>query len=764
MFQQDFPLSYAYTKNCQSESLSNVLAYWKENYFSLKKALYSNSDVKKIHECIARNNIEKIGDILNEKHNIELLKNINVSLPYLFSINYTPIQLANKLQRKEILNLFYSKFLTEVDENDINARMILAARFGHEDFNHYNLSLFSNEVLTEALFHASEMGHITVLERLLNLPNIDMNKPLDKKNNPLSAACEYGHEAAVLLLLKQTAIKVNQPGRSGFKALHYAAGCGYINILLRLMQEPGIDIDCEDNFGDTPLHYAALNGHIRVLEQLIPRSKAFMHRNNTLKMPVFYALEQSHLKCVEILFDQTRDTLCKDEIERILDFSMSRRCKDLSFKIFKQLGVNVIFKEGDTTLIKAIKHSDVETAKALLHEDALTVVGARNSSGNLALHLAAEKGFLEIVQLCFKALPESLNEQDCFSCTPLMHAVRNNQIEVIAWFLTQTQIDYSSCDSYGNSCLHVAARNDYAELLGFLIDKTNLDLNQMNNEGLTPLHTACINQSIDCVELLCKQTKTPIHVTSLYQKQSALHTVIEKDYKAIFNHLMDKSHTQLIININQVDYEGCSLLHFAAAYGRKKMVIRLLAEKEIIINQKNKSDCTPLDLALINNRYDIIFDVFLVHPRVLEWIKRDKSFLDSLFEHSKMHDERMIKFIKQTGIDTNVQFLSGCSLLMAAYKYDYYTMFEELLESNKIKVNMQDYNGNTLLHHIAAKSVSTEAMNGIECLFNYDDLDLSIKNHQQKTALDVAVEKNNQIIEKLILSYQNTTENRYMLN
>ena len=60
---------------------------------------------------------------------------------------------------------------------------------------------------------ASEKGHKDIVELLLNMKNIDVNKATNKGSNTIIIASENGHKDIVELLLNMKNIDVNKPDR-----------------------------------------------------------------------------------------------------------------------------------------------------------------------------------------------------------------------------------------------------------------------------------------------------------------------------------------------------------------------------------------------------------------------------------------------------------------------------------------------------------------------------------------------------------------------
>ncbi|KAJ4461191.1 hypothetical protein PAPYR_2209 [Paratrimastix pyriformis] len=112
---------------------------------------------------------------------------------------------------------------------------------------------------------ACERGHLEVVEELLKMPGIEVNKA-ENGLSPLSAACQYGHGAIVQRLVKVPGL---DPNRGNPLAL--ACRAQQLPIVECLLQAPGIEL----NKGPlVPLHVAAQTGNVAILRALLESGHA----------------------------------------------------------------------------------------------------------------------------------------------------------------------------------------------------------------------------------------------------------------------------------------------------------------------------------------------------------------------------------------------------------------------------------------------------------------------------------------------------------
>ena len=107
----------------------------------------------------------------------------------------------------------------------------------------------------------------------------------------------------------------------------------------------------------------------------------------------------------------------------------------------------------------------------------------KDSDKGTSLHIAADKGFLEIVRY-LSDHSINIDARDFDEVTPLQYAVLGGHLEIVKLLCeSKTQIDTSDKD--GSSPLHYASMHGYLEIVKFLVEKgAQIDLSNNNNETL----------------------------------------------------------------------------------------------------------------------------------------------------------------------------------------------------------------------------------------------------------------------------------------
>ena len=185
----------------------------------------------------------------------------------------------------------------------------------------------------------------------------------------------------------------------------------------------------------------------------------------------------------------------------------------------------VCSQETRRSLHDAARLGDMPTVVRLLqHED----VNASDDMGNTALHRAASRGHLAVVELLIES-DADISAKDDLDTTPLHDAAREHQVDVIrALVIAGAEVD--AVDHMGRTPLHKAA---YSYLSGFsstaaatvsALIEAGADVNAQDSKGISALHLAVYGGRTEAVEVLItsdanvntkdRSGSTPLHVAT----------------------------------------------------------------------------------------------------------------------------------------------------------------------------------------------------------------------------------------------------------
>jgi hypothetical protein len=119
---------------------------------------------------------------------------------------------------------------------------------------------------------AAMFADISIINRLLQEPDIDLNIEGAERDTPLISAMRGKNIAVFKRFLDHPGLNVNLPHADyGTRPIQMAIYYGRYNIVEILLDAPGIDLFAMDDAGRTVIHYAACSGDNRFFDLLITR-------------------------------------------------------------------------------------------------------------------------------------------------------------------------------------------------------------------------------------------------------------------------------------------------------------------------------------------------------------------------------------------------------------------------------------------------------------------------------------------------------------
>lgn len=161
------------------------------------------------------------------------------------------------------------------------------------------------------LLIAAEHGYFDVVERLLKVPDIDINARTNDGTTPLFMAAEYGHFDIVKLLLEAKA-DLNNKLEDGTTVLFVAAEYGHDDVT-ELLIKANANVEARLNNGITPLFAAAEKNHIETLQVLLEHKADVNGKTNDGETSLFIAAEKGHIGIVKLLLQYNAN--CHVEFE-----------------------------------------------------------------------------------------------------------------------------------------------------------------------------------------------------------------------------------------------------------------------------------------------------------------------------------------------------------------------------------------------------------------------------------------------------------------
>ncbi|XP_077121482.1 protein phosphatase 1 regulatory subunit 12A isoform X2 [Ranitomeya variabilis] len=295
------------------------------------------------------------------------------------------------------------------------------------------------------------------------------------------AACSSGDSDEVLKLLDRGA-DINYANVDGLTALHQA--CIDDNLeMVKFLVENGASINQPDNEGWIPLHAASSCGYLDIAEYLISQGANVGAVNSEGDTPL------------DIAEEEAMEELLQNEVNR------------------QGIDVEAARKEEERIMLR--------DARQWLNSGQINDT-RHTKSGGTALHVAAAKGYTEVLKLLIQA-GYDINVKDYDGWTPL-HAAAHWGKEEASRILVENLCDMDAVNKVGQTACDVADE----DILGYLEElqkKQNLLLSEKQEKSpLIESSTTENNQSLKSMKnketLIIEHEKTISSIESLEQEKA----------------------------------------------------------------------------------------------------------------------------------------------------------------------------------------------------------------------------------------------------
>ena len=209
--------------------------------------------------------------------------------------------------------------------------------------------------------------------------------------------------------------------------------------------------------------------------------------------------------------------------------------------------------------------------------------------GSTPLHLAATRGYLEIVKLLAEAGADIAATNACGQ-TPLHKCAEHGHDDVMAYLLNKEGVDAGALAKDGSSPLILASSNGHLACVDHLLN-TDCDLDaatliREDHGGCTAILLASQNGHASVVKSLLMVVRILI---SLIKGYTSLISAAEEGHGTVVDVLLAAD-----IDVNAQNSSGKSAL-FCACEKRRRGVVKILLEEEsVIVNLPTKMNKIPL--------------------------------------------------------------------------------------------------------------------------------------------------------------------------
>ncbi|WP_257264034.1 ankyrin repeat domain-containing protein, partial [Endozoicomonas sp. ONNA2] len=409
-----------------------------------------------------------------------------------------------------------------------------------------------------ALHFAADRGNKEIVDRLLDVEGIDVNKMVKTDGcTALHLAANSDHAEIVKLLVGVKGffrgIEVNMESSGGNTALRIAVVKGNKNSVWALLDVSDIEVYSKDKRdGSTILHLAVKENHTEVVRTLLRRApgfdvnEKFIYKDGNRVTPLHLAVKNGNEGCVELLLN-------------------------------KEANINVADDFGNTPMHYAAMNNQFGCALALFNKGAN--INECNNEHWTPINLAIHYGYRRFMEL--KGLDDAKNKD---IIDGLYKAAESGKADELEKLIKSKEDIVKKSDHDGNTALHHAAFGGSVECVKILL-KYGAEINAVNHDGITPLQMATGPQEGECFKLLIQQGADTTVVDE--DGHTLLHVIALRN-KITWLDLFDKAQ-----HINSQNNKGNTPIHIAALSHFKELLEKLVDIEGADITIRNKEGWTP---------------------------------------------------------------------------------------------------------------------------------------------------------------------------
>ncbi|XP_052090920.1 serine/threonine-protein phosphatase 6 regulatory ankyrin repeat subunit C-like isoform X2 [Mytilus californianus] len=489
-----------------------------------------------------------------------------------------------------------------------------------------------------------------------------------------------------------------------------------------------------------PLLVACKEGRVEIVELLLTCDYDINIRGHDLDPPLVVACKEGHTDIISVLLKHKCCANVRDEFGRTtLHTACGKGYIDIvHLLLLYKCNINQTDRHKRTPVFIASENDQHDIVKVLL--EFKSDVNLSNSTGKNALHVACQRRNMTTIKYLLATKRCNINQLDKKKETPLFSACKEGHNDVVE-LLISNNADVNIRNIFGETVLHIACRKRNYNTVKTLL-KSNIDINQTDSKKRTPLFIAsvvdrrssgiCGNK--DIVRLLldhyadvsiCDQNNCFIpDVARIHGYADIIDIFVKYQFKS-----KNSKNGESDIKIFNASKEG----HIE--------VIHNFIGKEYSLNIRNKYGQTPLHVACIHRRYNII-ELLLNNNCDINAV--DNNSRSALFLACEIGDEEIVLQLGNNYADVNISNYVSQSPIHIACEFGYTNIVKTL--SRTCFINLTDSNNCTPLY-LASKYGRYDIVQ----LLISKNADINYTDNDNKTPLFVACEASHIDIIKLLV-------------
>lgn len=567
----------------------------------------------------------------------------------------------------------------------------------------------------------------TLLEQQLAL-GANLDDKYESETSLLHEMCFNCGVSLIQWLLSKRPAQINAKSCYGTNVLFYAAKYGNKPVLEYFLQlSEGLELAKDlNNLKLSSLYFALLSGDITIYERLqkirndfiFDLNKSSLDGLNDALVQSLYGSDRVHQGHIEqaryfirLYGDKIRWHKPNSNGWYLIHLTAEKN-KLLSLRfLVEELGLDITTRQeneyGNLAIQEAACHGQWDVFDYLLQKhiefNKKEILFLPNKTGWNLLHHAAAGGnakiFTKLIQIGFDV------SSRCGANTILHTAVFNNKMEVIQTIFENKELDTKitantkqwllttgAFDSYGNLAITEAIAKDNYEIFEYLLNK-HIEYNvkdvllRPNKTGWYLVHQAAHYGNVKIFSLLI-QNRYDLNLRN--NGWHAIHYAAEKNHLAIVKYILERISLAYRFAATRSDEIDLPI--------EQTFLNDLFNEtrKNHNLVTDNEWENTPLHIAALNGAWEVFSYLFELNKKLgfKEIIVRstDKSNYHLAFMAAKGGNVKILRLLKEHGLDLNIHYNNGWTPLHIAVEYKKSEAIQFLVLEAKSDINQKNKN------------------------------------------------------------------------
>lgn len=495
-----------------------------------------------------------------------------------------------------------------------------------------------------------------------------------------------------------------------------AANAGNIALLERAI-EAGVALDSVSDDGSSALHCAARTGQVAMVETLFRLGANITIVNKNNRSPFKEAILGGDIATIEYMLGNGMSGVeCPNSLLSTFDIVLRNQSTEVARSFVHHFQGKAIFKQHGLKLLRrAINQKHVFLVRWLSSSNFYEIHG-RPKTQYIPLRHAAEVGHAGILEALLASAninPNITGGHD--QSAPLHIAVERGALEIVKLLLEDSRVDVNVKTSTGGSPLTMAVLRNNTEITKLILAHPKVDVNSVQDyTRRTPLHRAVYNSRV-----------LPSDATADHSDEALDFLNIDEGGEP--EPVINCSHLQMVqvlcqapgICFSMKDKNGDTPLQLAVSKGCWPVVQCLLRYSEAKKNLRSSAHITlpPLRTSDLPS----LLQAFVLH----EDFQSVEGFKELLFSATRNHVSEMVGQLSQTQVfktilmddDTATALL--CAVCIASHST---SPLERILRRPDTDVNQRLEDGLAALH----VAVIINSPQAVELLLEHDQIDVEI--------------------------------------